>query len=106
LDKLNVNDFFGGWFIGDFDPAMFRNQHLEVGVKFFKAGDTEPSHKQILATEITVVNEGQIRVGRLLLQAGEIVVIYPGEYADFEALTNGSLTCVKFPSIPSDKVLE
>jgi len=106
LDKLNVNDFFGGWFIGDFEPTMFRNQHLEVGVKFFKVGDIEPSHKQILATEITVVNEGQIRVGRLFVQAGEIVVIYPGEYADFEALTNGSLTCVKFPSIPSDKVLE
>lgn len=106
MDKLSINDFFGGWFIGDFEPTMFRNQHLEVGVKFFKVGDKEPSHKQILSTEITVVNEGQIRVGRLFLHAGEIVVIYPGEYADFEALTNGSLTCVKFPSIPSDKVLE
>jgi hypothetical protein len=40
------------------------------------------------------------------LSSGDILVIEPGQYADFEALTKGSLTCIKFPSIPSDKVLE
>ncbi len=106
MDKVNISDFIGGWFVGDFAPSLFRNQHLEVGVKFFRTGDTELSHKQIFATEITVISEGRVRIGNLMLQPGEMLIIYPGEYANFEALTDGSLTCVKFPSIASDKVLE
>lgn len=106
MDKVNINEFVAGWFVGNFEPTLFKNQHLEVGVKFFRAGDTEPSHKQILATEITLISEGRVRIGNSVLHMGEILIIHPGEYADFEALTDGSLTCVKFPSIPSDKVLE
>ena len=106
MDKRSTSDFIGGWFVGNFEPALFKNSHLEVGVKFFKAGEIELSHKQILATEITVVSEGHVRIRDIVLQAGEMLIIHPGEYADFEALTDGSLTCVKFPSIPSDKVLE
>ena len=106
MDKLNITDFIGGWFVGDFEPSLFKNQSLEAGVKFFSKGDTELSHKQILATEITVVSSGRVRIGNQILERGEMLIIYPGEYADFEALTDGSLTCVKFPSIPSDKVLE
>lgn len=106
LDKLNLNSFIGGWFVGDFEPSLFKNQHVEAGVKFFKSGDVEPLHKQILATEITVISEGSVRIGESVLQKGEVLIIYPGEYADFEALTDGSLTCLKFPSIPSDKVLK
>ena len=106
LDKVKINDFVGGWFVGDFNPSLFKNQHVEVGVKFFKSGDLEKEHKQILATEITVLSEGRVRIGQAILNVGEILVIHPGEYADFEALSDGSLTCVKFPSIPSDKVLK
>jgi CRP-like cAMP-binding protein len=106
LDKLNVSDFIGGWFVGDFEPSLFKNQHLEAGVKFFSRGDTESSHKQLLATEITVVSSGRVRIGSQILESGDVLIIYPGEFADFEALTDGSLTCVKFPSIPSDKVLK
>jgi hypothetical protein len=106
VDKLNLSEFIGGWFVGNFKPSMFINQHLEVGVKLFRSGDREPSHKQIHATEITVVSEGKVRIGNLILEKGDVLLIHPGEFADFEALTDGSLTCVKFPSIPSDKVLE
>ncbi len=106
MNRLRLSEFIGGWFVGDFEPTIFQNEHVEVGVKFFQSGDTEKSHKQILATEITIVNEGIVRIEEFTLQSGDILVIHPGEYADFEALTNGSLTCVKFPSIPSDKVLK
>ena len=106
MDKLELKNFFGGWFVGNFEPSLFSNEHLEVGVKFFQTGDTELSHKQVLATEITVISEGRVRIGNLTLGVGEILIIHPGEYADFEALTDGSLTCVKFPSLPADKILE
>jgi hypothetical protein len=53
-----------------------------------------------------VVSHGKIRIGNEILEAGDFLIIQPLEYADFEALEDGSLICVKFPSIPDDKVLE
>ena len=106
MDKLRIETFTGGWVVGDFLPSMFQNPHVEVGVKFFGAGATEKSHAQIVSTEITIIHEGSVRIGSSLLKSGDVFIIYPGEFADFEAMSDGSLTCIKFPSIPSDKVLE
>ena len=106
LNLHRIENFQGGWLLGDFDPTILRNKSVEVGVKFFKKGDLEASHKQLVATEITVLNSGSIRIEQLVLTPGDVLVIEPGEYADFEALEDGSLTCIKFPSIPSDKVLK
>jgi hypothetical protein len=105
MNKFRIEEFTGGWLVGDFAPNLFRNVHVEVGVKFFVAGNTEATHAQILATEITVIHSGEVRIGDFILKSGEVLVIHPGEFADFEAFTSGSLTCIKFPSIPSDKIL-
>jgi hypothetical protein len=101
-----IENFKGGWVVGNFLPSIYMSGDVEVGVKFFDVGDKEPSHKQLIATEITVIHEGKVRIANEFLSSGDILVIEPGQYADFEALTKGSLTCIKFPSIPSDKVLE
>ena len=79
---------------------------MEVGVKKFRLGDVEHSHKQLIATEITIIVTGKVRIGKEIFIEGDVIVMPPGEFADFEALSDGSLTCIKFPSIPSDKVLE
>lgn len=101
-----LEDFKLGWVVGDFDPALIHSKDIEMAIKHFKKGDVEPSHKQIIATEITIVVRGNIRLGEGKYGADEIVIIAPGIYADFEALTDCSLVCIKYPSIPSDKVLE
>lgn len=106
LDKFLLNSFTGGWVVGDFNPSLFKSDCMEVGVKKFLLGDRELSHKQLIATEITIIISGKVRIGKEIFVEGDVVVIPPGEYADFEALSDGSLTCIKFPSIPSDKVLE
>ena len=36
MEKYKVEDFFKGWFIGDFSPSLFKNTHFEVAVKFFE----------------------------------------------------------------------
>jgi hypothetical protein len=92
--------------VGDFDPALIHSKDIEVAIKQFEKGDVEPSHKQIIATEITIIVSGEIRLGEGRYGANEIVIIPPGIYADFEALTECSLVCIKYPSLPSDKVLE
>jgi hypothetical protein len=106
MQKDRIENFVGGWLIGNFHPSIQRSTDLEIGVKFFKAGDTELSHMQRIATEITIVGAGQVRIGSELLFPGDVLIIPPLEFADFEAFEDGVLTCIKFPSLPNDKVLE
>jgi len=100
-----MDEFIKGWFVGDFSPALLHSKDYEIAVKWFKAGEQEPLHKQIAATEITVVIEGQIRLGGEIFSKGDVITIPPGEFAEFESLTDSSLVCVKTPSLPNDKVL-
>jgi quercetin dioxygenase-like cupin family protein len=100
-----IDQFTKGWFVGNFSPVIVPSEEFEIAVKWFKAGEIEPLHKQKIATEITVVVEGQIRLGGELFSAGDIITIPPGEYAEFESITDSSLVCVKTPSLPNDKVV-
>jgi quercetin dioxygenase-like cupin family protein len=105
MEIYKVEDFFKGWVVGDFSPSLHRNSDFEMAVKFFQKGDTEAAHMQLIATEITVVIEGEIRLGGCTFTRGDIISIPPNEVAGFESITDSSLVCIKFPSIPNDKVI-
>ena len=104
--KHNLNSFFKGWVIGDFKPTLYENNQVEVGIKKFLKGETEPSHKQLIATEITIVVSGRIRMNNYYFEENDIIEIPPGEFADFESITDSSLVCIKYPSLATDKVLK
>lgn len=99
-----LDDFVGGWFVGDFTPSLFANSHVEVCVKYFKEGASEAAHYQLTATEWTVIISGECIVGDTKLGPGDIIEIPPLEVAGFQALTDVVLVAVKTPSIPSDKM--
>ena len=100
-----IEEFTKGWFVGDFSPALINSKDYEIAVKWFKAGESEPLHKQNTATEITVVITGQIRLGDEIFFKGDVITIPPGEFTEFESITDSTLVCVKTPSLPNDKVL-
>jgi hypothetical protein len=101
-----LSEFTGGWIIGNFTPTLHHNGEFEVSIKRFKKGQSEPSHKQLTATEISVVIEGQVRLANEILVSNQIGVIEPQEFASFEALEDSIIVCIKFPSLPTDKVLK
>jgi len=101
----NLSEFTNGWFLGNFNPSLFRSEEFEVCVKNFKQGEVELAHFQRIATEITVVLSGSVRMGQHILQVDDILTIYKDEVCDFEALTDCKVLGVKFPSLPNDKVL-
>ena len=105
MDVHNLDDFWGGWFVGAFYPSLGNSPHFEVAVKRFSAGEREPKHYQVEATEITVIVSGHCRIGDNQLGPNEIIRIAPLETADFEALTDVVLVAVKFPSLANDKRL-
>ncbi len=105
MERYKLNDFTGGWVVGDFSPVLFSNKSVEIAVKTYKAGDTEDCHFQRIACEATIVTEGKISMGESIFDKGEIVLIPPNECSPFTALEDSVLVCIKWPSSPEDKVI-
>lgn len=92
-----------GWFVGDFVPTAFRTQNVEVAVKNYQAGDLEAAHYHKIATELTVVVSGVVRIGKDRYATGDIIIIEPEETVDFEAITDAVNVVVKIPGAQDDK---
>lgn len=105
METSHLGEYWSGWFVGDFSPTFLRSDQVEVALKHFSKGDTEPRHYQLTATEISLVVSGRCRIGEIELGPDEMLKIYPMESADFEALTDVTLVAVKIPSTQGDKRL-
>jgi hypothetical protein len=105
MKHAKLADMVKGWFVGDFDPAVLRTSDVEVAVKHYRAGDHEDLHHHRVATELTVIVSGTVRMLGRTWEAGDIVVIEPGEATAFEALTDAVNVVVKLPGAKSDKFL-
>jgi quercetin dioxygenase-like cupin family protein len=92
-----------GWFIGDFEPTTLKTQACEVGIKHYKRGDYEERHHHRIATEITVITEGEVEMCGKRFSKGDIIVIEPGDSTDFRALTDAANVVVKIPGAKNDK---
>ena len=101
-----IENFIKGWVVGDFEPTLHKNSHMEVGVKFFQKDEIESEHHQNIATEITIVTSGIISFNGQEFSKGDIIVVDPKEKTIFKSLTDSTVTCIKFPSIPNDKILD
>ena len=103
MDISNLRKMTKGWFIGDFEPTILRTSMFEVAVKYYRAGDREEAHLHKIATEVTAVVTGAVKMGNRLLKAGDIALVHPGEAVKFEAVTDASTAVVKVPSVKEDK---
>lgn len=100
-----LEDMKGGWFIGNFEPSLFKTNDCEVAVKTYKKGDKEDAHYHKIATEYTCVVKGRVKMFDQILEAGSIIVVEPGEATAFEALEDAMNVVVKMPGANNDKYL-
>ena len=105
MNPLKLDDMIRGWFVGSFQPTALDTQACEVAVKNCSAGEHEARHYHKIATEVTLVLSGQVRMLDRTWNAGEIVVIQPGQATEFDALTDATLVVVKVPGATGDKYL-
>jgi hypothetical protein len=103
MKVFQLEDMVKGWFVGNFNPAVLTTSDVEVAVKKYKAGDYESSHYHKVATEITVITDGQVRMNGVTYGSGSIIVIEPNQTTDFLALTDVTTTVVKYPGTNDDK---
>ncbi len=94
-----------GWFIGNFEPSLFKTNDVEVGVKKYKEGDCELSHFHKISTEFTLILDGIVEMNNIRYESGDIVKIEPGEASDFMAITDVTTVVVKLPGANNDKYI-
>lgn len=105
MKKHSLDDMTRGWFVGDFNPTLLRTRAVEIAVMRYKAGDAEDKHFHKIATELTVVTQGEVEMNDLRYVSGDIIIIEPGEVTDFRAVTDAVTTVVKIPGAVNDKYL-
>lgn len=103
MKKENIQKMTRGWFIGPFNPAVFQTDQVEVAVKHYSAGDYEDAHYHKIATEITMVISGRVRMTAGNFISGDIITIEPGEVTDFFAEEDTTTVVVKLPGANADK---
>jgi len=100
-----IENFFRGWFIGDFEPSVLKTDLFEVGILEHKKGEHWPAHFHEHCTEINYLISGKMIIKGKELNSGDIFVLDKLEIADPEFLEDCKLVVIKTPSIPGDKVI-
>lgn len=97
-----IENFKRGWFIGNFEPSIFKTDGFEVGILTHKKGEEWPCHYHT-GREINYLVSGKIRVQNKVIEMGDIFMFEPYEVADPEFLEDCVVVVVKTPSLPGDK---
>ena len=105
MRTARLDDMKMGWFVGNFEPTLYQTNDCEVAVKKYKKGDHDKKHYHKIATEITAVVQGKVRMSGNEYGAGDIIIIEPGEATDFTALEDTMNVVVKIPGANHDKYI-
>ena len=105
MKTARLDEMTKGWFVGNFSPTLYRTNDVEVAVKRYEAGAYDKKHYHKLATEITVVTKGTVRMNGVEYTEGDIIVIEPNEATDFYAVTDAENVVVKLPGANNDKYI-
>ena len=103
MKTAKLSDMTKGWFVGNFEPTLYKTNDVEIAVKSYSAGAYEKKHYHKIATEITVVTKGIIRMNGVEYSAGDIIIMEPNEATDFYAVTDAENVVVKLPGANNDK---
>jgi hypothetical protein len=100
---MKLQDYFKGWLVGDFEPALFKSKDIEIGIKHYKSGDIESNHHHKLTKEYTIVIFGVIKMLDSIYYANDIIIVNPNVKNKFECLEDACVLVIKTPSIIGDK---
>jgi len=105
IHSARLEDMVKGWFVGNFEPTLYKTGEVEVGVKTYRAGESEQRHVHKIATEFTVITRGEVEMNGERYKEGDIVVVPPGCSTDFKVIKDSVTTVVKLPGVLNDKYM-
>lgn len=103
MKQSNINNFRGGWFVGDFEPSIFKNPFFEVAHHSHKKNDATFPHYHQVTNELNYIVRGEMMVDKKHLKAGDMWIYEPWDISDVQFLEDTDLMIIRWPSIPSDK---
>lgn len=106
MQIAKLDDMVKGWFVGNFKPTLYKTNDVEVAVKKYKQGDYEAWHYHKIATELTVIISGRVKMNDVEYGPGDMITIEPNEGTDFLALTDVVNVVVKIPGANNDKYVK
>lgn len=101
--KWSLSDFIGGWFIGNFEPNIFKTEKYEVALITHCKDEKWDFHYHKLADEVNFLLEGRMLINERLIERGSLFVIQKNQLACPIFLENCKIICIKVPSVPTDK---
>ena len=103
MEVYNLNEFWRGWFIGDFEPSIFRTKDFEIGAVIHKKGEDWPAHVHRESDEYNLLISGEMIICGQRITSGTIFVIRKNEVAKPEFLEDCEVVVIKVPSVVGDK---
>ena len=103
MKSYKIEDYFRGWFVGNFEPTILKTNDVEVAYKSYKKGEFEPKHYHKIATELTMVTKGIVKINGKEYYKGDIIVMEPGDISDFSVIEDAENVVVKIPGANNDK---
>jgi hypothetical protein len=103
MEIRRIEEMIGGWFIGNFEPSVFKTELFEVGYKLHKKDEPWPVHYHAVATEFNYLIRGRMVIAGKELTAGDIFTILPNEIADPVFIEDCEVITIKIPSVIGDK---
>lgn len=100
-----IKDMNGGWYIGDFEPSVYKTSAFEVSLKNHPKDEIWPKHYHKEAIEINLIVKGRMELNNTLLETGDIFILDKMEVVDPHFLDDCLIVCVKVPSIIGDKYI-
>lgn len=105
MKTANLNNMIKGWFIGNFEPSLYKTNDVEVAVKSYCKGMREDGHFHKIATEFTVILNGKVKMFNKEFSDGDIIVVEPGDKTAFECMEDTKTVVVKIPGANDDKYI-
>lgn len=99
-----IENMWNGWFVGDFEPNVYRTKDFEVGCRVHLKQEDHDAHYHTEVREINYIVRGKMRIQGEVLGKGDIFILEPYEISDAEFLEETEIVCVKTPSA-NDKVI-
>jgi quercetin dioxygenase-like cupin family protein len=101
IDK--IKNYLRGWFVGNFEPSIYKTELFEVGLISHLKGEKWPAHYHKHSKEINVLISGKMIIQGQEINSGDIFVLEPWEVADPIFLEDCKVLVVKTASVKGDK---
>ena len=102
MEFFDIRKMELGYFIGDFNPTVYRTNNVELSIKTLTAGTLDSCYYRKKDTQIVCVLSGTIECFERILGKGDIVSFRPGDMISLFALEDAEILITRLPGTKND----